>query len=99
MRQALYALQDLKLGNIVWNDQHSVQGTRDLELGMWGVYKFGSLKKSRRESAKPKLDVMQKQEDRWDKRGTTADDEDDDEGEMEMMVITLGHDCLYISKP
>jgi len=41
---------------------------------------------------------MQKQEDRWDKRGITATDDDDD-GEMEMMVITLGHDCLYISKP
>jgi hypothetical protein len=39
---------------------------------------------------------MQKQEDRWDKSGTTAAD---DEGEMEMMVINLGHNCLYISKP
>jgi hypothetical protein len=42
---------------------------------------------------------MQKQEDRWDKRGTTAAADDDEEGEMDMMVITLGHDCLYISKP
>jgi hypothetical protein len=44
---------------------------------------------------------MQKQEDRWDKSGTTAaadDDEDEDEGEMEVMVISLGHNCLYISK-
>ena len=67
---------------------------------MWGVYKFGSLKKVARELAKPKLDVMQKQEDRWEKRGTiAADDDDDDEGETEMMAITLGHNCLYISKP
>jgi hypothetical protein len=40
---------------------------------------------------------MQKQENRWDKRGTSAPDDDDD-GEMEMMVINLGHKCLYISK-
>lgn len=61
----------------------SVQGTWDLELGMWGVYKFGSLQKVARELAKPNLDIMQKQEDRWDKSGTTASD-DDDEGEMEI---------------
>jgi hypothetical protein len=40
---------------------------------------------------------MQKREDRWDKRRTTAADEDDEE--MEMIIITLGHDCLYINKP
>lgn len=51
---------------------------------MWGVYKFGSLQKVARALAKHKLDTKQKQEDRWDKSGTTAYDDDDDGGEMEI---------------
>lgn len=51
---------------------------------MWGVYKFGSLQKVAGELAKPKVDIMQKQEDRWDKSGITAADDDDDDGEMEI---------------